>query len=192
MPAGQVDSSGSSGTAGCDERFKFLISDLPPPSAQGFIRWSRDKLSAISLWEGCVSVLEYMVVVYYILLWSDTLWDSVVAVLCDNTAAVSWLNKNRTGVQCEAAYTAVQFASILLSSLAIRVSANHVAGSLNTRADDLSRDLTLTAQDEIPPSAYSDRAQSFADLWRNLLERVLLQPSTVPDLLELRKVLCLQ
>ena len=127
-----------------------------------------------------------MVVIYYTILWSDLFSGSVVAVFCDNTAAVTWLNKNRTGVVAEAAYTAVQFASIILSSLSIRILATHLAGDLNTRADLLSRDVSLHEQDFPHPSC-SPRALCLAGQWRTLLRQVLLQPSSVPDPLELKE-----
>ena len=162
------------------------VSHLPAPSAQGCIRWSHDELMAILNWPGSINVLEYMVVIYYTILWSDRFSGSVVAVLCDNTAAVAWLNKNRTGVLAEAAYTAVQFASIILSYLSIRILATHLAGDLNTRADFLSRDVSLLEQDFPHPSC-SNRARCLAGQWRTLLGQVLKQPSSVPDLLELKE-----
>ena len=59
------------------------------------IRWTSEEIIAFELMGVSINVLEYYVVVYYVLLWGDQFQNRIIHVKCDNTSAVSWLVKSR-------------------------------------------------------------------------------------------------
>ncbi len=92
-----------------------------------------------------INTLEFFAIIYCLLVWAVTfegtahsLRDSCVHVELDNTAAVSWLLKNRSS--SPTAHCIVRLYSLAMSYFGITIGhACHLAGLLNTRADDLSR-----------------------------------------------------
>ena len=90
---------------------------------QGYIRWTKEELSLFSLGIPdnfgnmiplSINVLEYFVVMHFVLVWGRELKGKTIAVNCDNTAAVSWLLKMRGSNKSPVAESLVKlFFSIL-------------------------------------------------------------------------------
>lgn len=149
------------------------------PHGQGCIRWRPEELAVIESNAGIINVLEYITVIYYVLCWGHLLRDSVVAVRCDNTAAVSWLSKNRSGGQLKAAYDLIQIASVFMAAQNIKLSCTHLAGILNELADHLSRDISLQEFIELRGTTQPSTAPEKAALWRALFLSALTSQSTL-------------
>jgi hypothetical protein len=148
------------------------------PQGTGCLRWSAEELAAIDSSPGIINILEYITVIYFVLCWGHLLRDSVVAVRCDNTAAVSWLSKNRSGGQLKAAYDLVQIASLFMAAHNIKLLCSHLAGALNVLADHLSRDVTLQEFVELHGITLPSTGPVTATLWRTLFLSALTLQST--------------
>ena len=148
------------------------------PHGKGCLRWTVDELAAIASNPGIINILEYITVIYYVLCWGHLFRNSVVAVRCDNTAAVSWLSKNRSGGQLKAAYDLVQIAALFMASYNIKLLCTHLAGILNILADDLSRDVNLQEFIELGGMVLPSTTSATAALWRTLFLNALTSPST--------------
>jgi hypothetical protein len=114
------------------------------PDRQGFIRWTPEELDVFA--EGIggkridINVLEYFSVMYFVMLWGPLLRGQALGIKCDNTAAVSWLQKSRASNKSPVGETLVQTFTLFCIAFEITLIPSHVKGILNIRADYLSRD----------------------------------------------------
>ena len=159
---------------------------------QGYIRWTKEELSLFSLgisdnFGNMISlssnVLEYFVVMHFILVWGRELKEKTFAVNCDNTAAVSWLLKMRGSNKSPVAESLVKLFVLFCTSMDITLLPMHLSGALNTHADNLSR-----------LSIYQENSELLVDTkeetwWldlpreavcRSLLKASVLEPSSMP------------
>ena len=65
-------------------------------------RWSTEELAVFREFEEThegkpldINVMEYFTIIFLVMLWGRDLAGQRVGIRCDNTAAVSWLQKNR-------------------------------------------------------------------------------------------------
>jgi len=110
------------------------------------IRWTKAELQMFITMGVSINVLEYFVIVYYVMLWGDAFRNGVIHIECDNTSAVSWIMRNRAKNNC-AAETLARIFSLFCLSHHITLICTHIKGEANSIADTLSRDLSLAAQD---------------------------------------------
>jgi hypothetical protein len=94
-----------------------------------------------------INVLEYFVAIFYVMLWVDEFRGQCVLLECDNTAAVSWLMKNRATRGSHATDCLVKMFSLFCLHEKITIISLHIRGVDNTVADFRSRDLAFAAQD---------------------------------------------
>ena len=119
----------------------------PLPGFEGeAIRWTKDELRIFAEMKVSINVMEYFVVVYYVILWSEKFRNSVILCECDNTAAVSWIKKSRVHRSAYADSLAKIF-SLHCLKYNITLTCSHLAGTKNVLADFRSRDLNLYSQD---------------------------------------------
>lgn len=166
---------------------------------QGCIRWTKEELELFSIGipdnHGhmtpiSINVLEYFVVMHFVLLWGDELKGKTIAVNCDNTAAVSWLLKMRGSNKSPVAESLVKLFTLFCSSMDITLLPLHLRGDTNIHADNLSR---LLMYQEAPTARTDTREDSWwiglprEAICRQLLEASVVKPSSMP----LRRVLML-
>ena len=165
---------------------------------EGFIRWSRDEISAFSTGidgkQIDINVLEFFVVIYFILLWGNELKGKIVEIQCDNTAAISWLLKMRASSKSPVAETLIKVFALYCAAMDITLLPVHIRGIHNVHADFLSRDISLqeTSQECINSKDKEWWKQlSRQDTCRQLLMASIVRPHTIPSplILELLKAL---
>ena len=137
------------------------------------IRWTRAEMLMFQQMGISINVLEYFTVVYYVMLWGDTFRNMVVHVKCDNTAAVSWIMRNRAKNNT-AAESLSRIFSLFCLSHNITLICTHIKGIDNVLADYLSRDLNLAPQDMDEPLTSED-GEEWKTWPRQVLCRRLLQ-----------------
>ena len=157
------------------------------PIREGFIRWSESELSEFADLDGIINVLEFFVVIYYVILWSDILQNTTTVIRCDNSAAISWIAHHRSRGKLSAGFSLTRAFTIFCASKNIHLIPIHLAGVLNSHADYLSRDLSLqetlhrTSNPSLktPGSTTSapNQQEYLAHAWRQLFSTVLTSPS---------------
>jgi hypothetical protein len=172
-----------------------------------FIRWSPKELKAFEQFKVDndgkpvdINVLEYFVIVYLILLWGPKLKGQIVNIQCDNTSAVSWLQKMRASNKSPISETLNQIFSLYCIAIDVTLDTEHLRGELNKKSDELSRSRLLKSIQEYN-TEIEDRLDLKDERWwigqsreaicRNLLLASIVMPWTVPSrlTLELLKVL---
>lgn len=110
------------------------------------VRWTKkERMTFIELGVS-INVLEYFIVIYYVMLWGESFRNMVIHIECDNTSAISWIMKNRT--KCgTAADTLARIFSLFCLTYNITIICIHIRGIDNTIADFRSRDLYLASQE---------------------------------------------
>ena len=74
------------------------LSDQTTLVRMGFIRWSAKEMYLIKEYNISINVLEYFILIYYMMKWESAFHrGDIIEARSDNTAAVSWMNKNRGG-----------------------------------------------------------------------------------------------
>jgi hypothetical protein len=156
--------------------------DCHTPERQFSARWTGAEQKWHTSIDANINVLEYAAMVMCVVSWSDRLEGSVIAVYMDNTTAVSWALRQRGkgSVEPSIGELVVKFFSLFCSTHRITIVPSHIAGTANTLADSLSRDVCLQQVDPtlqlLIESADGSRAPGW---WRQLpkavLCRVLLQ-----------------
>ena len=111
--------------------------------AEGFLRWSQEELDAFGAQSQRmvvdINVLEFFCAAYFVILWGDRLKGKIVAVKCDNTAAVSWLLKSRGSNRSPIGESLVKVFVLYCLASDITIMPSHIKGVNNTHADMLSR-----------------------------------------------------
>lgn len=152
------------------------------------IRWTSEELSMFMGMGVSINVLEYYVVVYYILLWSEEFKGLVLHIECDNTSAVSWLVKSRAN-HSPAADSLAKLFSLFCLRMNICIVCTHIPGVDNVVADFLSRNIPYRAQDADDHLADGDWRQACTrqELCRRLLKLSVTEPEAMhgPNALEL-------
>jgi hypothetical protein len=110
------------------------------------IRWTGGEIDIFESMGVSINVLEYYVIIYYVMLWGEKLRGHVIHVECDNTSAVSWIVKSRAG-HSPAADALTKLFSLFCLKMNISIICTHIQGVKNIVADFRSRDLTYLAQD---------------------------------------------
>ena len=110
------------------------------------IRWTREEIRVFIENNVSINVLEYFTVVFYVMLWSSSLAGKVVHVESDNTAAVSWLKKNRTKGRNPLSDSLAKLFTLFCIRKEISLLSTHLPGRLNDAADLRSRDLSRCPQ----------------------------------------------
>ena len=161
------------------------------------IRWTSEELEIIrglSHIDGGISinVLEFFVVMYAVVLWGkEHLAGKVVQVHCDNTAAISWILKQRGSNKAPVGEFLVQVFVLYVLSIDCMIIPEHLAGVLNTLADYLSRSIFLQEEPHVPVDIKAEdwwRGLSRKEICRNLLSRSITVQSQRPSL-EILKLL---
>ena len=138
------------------------------------IRWTRREAEAFQAQGVSINVLEYFVGIYYIMLWAGELRGRCVQLECDNTAAVSWIMKQRAVRGSPTLDCLVKLFSLFVLRENITVIASHIAGVLNVLADFLSRDLDHCAQESDEGIVISEDGKWFENCSRAVACRRLL------------------
>jgi hypothetical protein len=167
------------------------------------LRWSPAELRAFDRFKADhdgkpvdINVLEYFVIMYLVMLWGPQLRGKVVGIQCDNSAAVSWLQKNRGSNKSPISETLCHVFSLYLIAYDITLVVWHIKGVLNVKSDFLSRDtLLLQALEDQCPSI-EDKVDSRDEGWwtglskevilRTLLHASVAMPWTTPSQQTLR------
>jgi hypothetical protein len=109
-----------------------------PHVSFGQFRWSEAEQSLYgTAGPTDINALEFVTAICAIVANRDTLRGTLVRVHCDNTSAVSWLNKLRTSQVYGQTWVRVLISVLLTHD--IMLDCVHIAGILNTHADRLSR-----------------------------------------------------
>jgi hypothetical protein len=175
---------------------QFYTCDDQKPLREGYIRWTDSELSEFANLDGIINVLEFFVVIYYVILWSDMLQNTTTVIRCDNSAAISWISHHRSRGKLSAAFSLTRAFTIFCASKNIHLIPLHLAGVLNTHADFLSRDLSLqdlvgvqissVKKDVLRTPHGSEtstinlpikQSELLAQAWRQLFSTVLISPS---------------
>lgn len=164
------------------------------------IRWTPEELEAIkgmrNLEKGVsINILEFFVVMYAVILWGgEHLKGKVVQVNCDNTAAVSWILKQRGSNKAPVGEFLLQIFVLYSISIDSMIFSQHLAGILNTHADYLSRSLSLQEVSRAPVNTKEDdwwKGLSRQEICRSLLSQAMTSQSQKrsPPILSLLKSL---
>ena len=164
------------------------------------IRWTPEELEAIKgirhLEKGVsINILEFFVVMYAVILWGGKhLKGKVVQVNCDNTAAVSWILKQRGSNKAPIGEFLLQIFVLYSISIDSMIFSQHLAGVLNTHADYLSRSLSLQEISRVPVDTKEDgwwKELSREEVCRHLLSQAITMQSQKhsPPILNLLKSL---
>ena len=165
---------------------------------EGFIRWSPEELYAFATGiDGKaidINVLEFFVVIYFILLWGNELRGKIIEIQCDNTAAIAWLSNLRACSKSPVAETLIKVFALYCAAVDITLLPVHIAGVKNIYADFLSRDVSLK---ENYPNHIDIRdvkwwsELSRQEICRQLLMASITRPHTIPSrlILDLLKTL---
>jgi hypothetical protein len=112
-----------------------------------WIRWSDDELEFIkkSKIEGGISIneLEFIAVMYAVILWGRSMRGKTIKMMCDNTTAISWIMKQRGCNKSPVAEYLVQVFVLYTMMMDIAIVAEHISGVINQYADLLSRNVVL-------------------------------------------------
>ncbi len=111
-----------------------------------------------------INVLEYFVIMYLVMLWGPQLRGKIVGIQCDNSAAVSWLQKNRGSNKSPISETLCHIFSLFLIAYDITLVVWHIEGVLNVKSDFLSRDAFLQALEDQSPSV-EDKVDTKDESW---------------------------
>ena len=174
------------------------VNDISGSRMEGFIRWSPEEMSAFE--SGIngkiidINVLEFFVVIYFVLIWGQELKGKVVNIKCDNTAAICWLLKMRASNKSPVAETLIKVFALYCVAMDITLLPSHIPGILNIRADYLSRDIDLQESNEKFTNLKDKiwwKELSRPEICRQLLMASIIRPQTVPSqlILELLKAL---
>jgi hypothetical protein len=163
-----------------------VLQEGPPLStfvANAAIRWSVEEIEMFKSLNVSINVLEYYVVIYYVLLWGEDFRNKIIHVKCDNSSAVSWIVKSRASHSPYADALSKLF-SIFCLNMNITLMCTHIAGDNNDRADFLSRDLSLLEQgaDEDLLRGTVWNANTRQELCRRLLLLTVLKPEEIHGL----------
>ena len=167
-----------------------------------YIRWSPTEFQAFDQFQKDhdgkpvdINVLEYFVIMYLVMLWGPQLKGKVVGIQCDNSAAVSWLQRNRGSNKSPISETLCHVFSLFIISYDITLVVSHIKGILNVKSDYLSRDPLLQSL-EVPNQLLDERVDSKAEDWwiglsrkvilRTLLHASVAMPWTTPSQQTLR------
>ena len=145
--------------------------------------------------------MEYFVIVYLVMLWGRELRGKCVGIRCDNTAAVSWLQKHRASNKSPIGETLVHVFSLFCITNQITLVPLHIQGVLNVKADFNSRciDVDVLKVQELGTSEQVDlkdeewwKGLSREAICRSLLLASTTMPLTVPSRLLLKLLKALQ
>ena len=153
---------------------------LPDFDSDSAIRWTKEEIKMFEEIGVSINVLEYYVVVFYVLLWGKNFSNKVIHVQCDNTSAVSWIVKSRANHN-PAADSLAKLLSLFCLRYNITIICTHISGVDNVIADFHSRDLIYLSQDadeEITLGALQN-ASSRKECCRKLLKISVLKPETL-------------
>jgi hypothetical protein len=141
------------------------------------IRWTREEKMIFQQTGVSINVLEYYVVVYYVMLWGEKFRNSTIHVECDNTSAVNWIVKSRAG-HSPAADALSKLFSLFCLKTNITIICTHIQGVNNTIADFRSRDLSYLAQDADEELASGNLSMTCTrqELCRKLLKLSVVEP----------------
>ena len=113
---------------------------------EAMIRWNSEELAAFEQFSATnegkpidINVMEYFVIIYLVMLWGEDLRGKCVGIRCDNTAAVSWLQKHRASNKSPVGETLVHVFSLFCITNHITFVPLHIKGELNVKADFISR-----------------------------------------------------
>jgi len=115
-------------------------------SSDDAIRWTRAESDAFMIMNISINVLEYFVMVYYVMLWVEKFKNQVVHIECDNTSAIAWIMKSRIKGSLSGDVLAKIFSLFCLRNN-ITTICIHISGVNNILADFKSRDLNFLSQD---------------------------------------------
>ena len=163
------------------------------------IRWTEEELKIIKgLSEELINngisinILEFFVVMYAIILWGkDFLKGKIVQINCDNTAAISWILKQRGSNKAPIGEFLVQVYVLYTLSIDCMIIPKHIAGLLNTHADYLSRSLSLQVNHRTKADTREENWWSKLpreEICRNLLNQSIVMLSLRPSLAILQLV----
>ena len=140
------------------------------------LRWTKAEMNTFQQMKTSINVLEYFTVIYYVMVWGNLFRNQVIHVKCDNTAAVSWIMRNRAKHN-SAADSLARIFSLFCLSHNITIICTHIKGVENVLADYLSRDLVLATQaaDERDGTGYTSLPR--AEVCRRLLTLCITQSS---------------
>ena len=147
----------------------------------GIIRWCKfAEMTAINSYnqeflelaaqepeKASINVLEFFVVLYLTVANVDLLKGCVVHTRCDNTAAVSWINKLRGSNKSQISILLLRTFALVCFSYNIHFSCTHISGELNVLADWLSRTLTLQEADPMPAKEGWIQNTELVTEWQN-------------------------
>ena len=198
---GRMDASTDYGCGGFLSRTK----DGPAIAACS-LQWTRAELAWFNKLKVSINTLEFYAFFYCLLVWSTDkalaplLRDAVIHVELDNTAAISYLLKNRANSK-STAHCIVRLYSLAVALFGWSLVSSHLAGILNTRSDLLSRirdaidfsDPLCLLRFQVDPSpqarqleadlqkvSTTSNALSTAALCRQLLLDSITQPESMP------------
>ena len=148
-------------------------------TSKASFRWSTEELAVFKEFEEThegkpldINVMEYFTIIFLVMLWGRDLAGQRVGIRCDNTAAVSWLQKSRASNKSPVAEAMVHAFSLYCIRMRIVLVPLHIRGIDNVLADDLSRVLFVPVQG-VPAEAVVDTRG--ASWWRGLSREVILR-----------------
>ena len=94
---------------------------------------------------------------------------------CDNSAAVSWLQKNRGSNKSPISETLCHVFSLFLIAYDITLVVWHIEGVLNVKSDFLSRDVILQALEDQSPAIEDKVDTKDESWWKGLSREVILR-----------------
>ena len=159
---------------------------------EGFIRWSPEELKLFDRGlitngksEGPISIniLEFFTAIYFVMLWGPSLRGKRIRLNCDNTAAIAWLMKSRGSNKSPVAQVLVKIFVIFCVSMDITIVSRHIPGILNTKADCLSRLLSLQEKVNFRADTKTEhwwKELSREEICREFLRVSILEPSSMP------------
>jgi hypothetical protein len=109
------------------------------------IRWTKEEFTAFSKMGISINTLEYFAVVYTVIQMGSLVHNKIIHSECDNTTAVAWLLKSRSKGN-RASDAIARIFTLYCMKCNIVILSTHLPGVVNVRADWLSRDLVLRAQ----------------------------------------------
>jgi hypothetical protein len=159
---------------------------------EGFIRWTEEELLLFEVGLGAehgsegpisINVLEFFTVMYFIMLWGPSLKGKRIRINCDNTAAIAWLMKSRGSNKSPVAQSLVKAFVVYCVAMDITITPRHIPGVLNTKADILSRLISLQEIFKSVPDIKTEtwwKGLSRAEICRGFLRASILEPSSMP------------
>jgi hypothetical protein len=143
------------------------------------VRWTLHELNIFDTMNVSINVMEYFQEAYSVLLWGNRLSGNIVHVYCDNTAAVSWINKSRGNVNAVGLMPLLRLLTIYCFIKKITLISSHIPGVENILADKLSRELFDSLQEGKAILEIESwwKNLSRQDLCRRLLEVAIVKPN---------------